>query len=89
MLGALDSCCGSGRPLLVLGRLGLLAQGIQPPVETLCLELDVPRYAAFLLHDAETSHSGHQRLLLLAELQNLDPTEIRIAFWYCSSSNYL
>lgn len=71
MLGALDAGCHGSSPLALLGALGLFGEGVQAAVEALCLDLKVTRYAAFFLDHAETTHGGHQGLLLLAELQHL------------------
>lgn len=71
VLAALYPGGESSGPVLLLSTLDLFGEGIQTPLQALCLELNVTREAAFLLDGAETTHGGHQGLLLLAELEDL------------------
>lgn len=57
--------------MLLLGAVDLFGEGVHPSVEALCLKLNVTCYAAFFLYHAETTHAGHQALLLLVELEDL------------------
>ena len=71
MLRSLDPGNGSSGTLLILSLLGFFRKGIQTLVETLSLQLDVPCYTTLFLHHTETTHGGHQCLLLLAKFNNL------------------
>jgi hypothetical protein len=71
MLRSLDPGHGSGGTLLTLCLLGFFRKGIQSFVEPLSLQLDVPGDAALLLHHTESTHCGHQCLLLLTEFNHL------------------
>lgn len=71
VLAALYSGGYSSRPVLLLSTVDLFGEGTQTSLEALCLKLNVMCYAAFFLYHTETTHGGHQVLLLLAELEDL------------------